>query len=102
MFRYWVSWVQETKDYRPVDYPPNRKILGWWCSGSDSDEHAILCAVVEAKSMPEARDAVYIDWPEATENTDWRFFEEKPVDFIPGDRFPLSDWMESRFSPAKK
>jgi hypothetical protein len=96
MSRYWVSWAQETEDYRPVDYPPNRKILGWWCSGTDADDKAILCALVEAAGPSDARDAVYIDWPEATQNTDWRFFEEKPADFVPGDRFPLSDWMNER------
>jgi len=102
MQRFWVSWVQRTEDYRPVNYPPNRRILGWWCSGSDSDENAVLCAVVEANNESEVRDAVYTDWPELAENPDWRFMEEKSDTFVPNDRFPISGWMTSRFDRKKK
>jgi len=27
---------------------------------------------------------------------DWRFFEERAPDWMPGDRFPLSDWSKER------
>ena len=90
MKRFWISWRQPTEDYRPLTDPPHPQVLGWWCSG-----HTTLCAAVEANSEVEARMYVRIAWPEASE---WRFCEEKPADFVPGDRFPLSDWMRERFA----
>jgi hypothetical protein len=101
--RYWLSWIQPTKDFRPLTDPPNAAILGWWCSGYDSDDNATLCAGVEAKSERSAKAAVHIDWPEAKV---WRFCEAVPDDFMPSDRFPLKDWAlqrwERRPSPAKE
>jgi len=94
MKRFWVSWVQTTQDFRPLSDPPNIRILGWWCSGIVSPKYN-LCAVVEAESVDAAHEAVLIDWPESDE---WRFIEEKPKDWLPGDRFPLSDWMVERFT----
>lgn len=94
--RFWISWVQRTDDYRSFTFPPKESILGWWCSGYDADEKAILCAVVEAKSVAAAWLAVHAEWPEA-ERSNARFCEVKSSDFVPGDRFPLSDWMKARF-----
>lgn len=93
--RYWISWYQPTEDYRPLSDPPNEHVLGWWCSGSRiSDDAATLCAVVAGADEHEAKAAVKCDWPEATE---WRFVEEKPSDFIPGDRFPVEGgWVKQR------
>ena len=99
--RFWVSWVCEEEDYRPLAYPPNPRILGWWCSGEDANGNTVLCAAVEARDEEAARDAIYADWPEAERTTDtigWRIFGEiETPDWRPGDRFPLSDWMISRF-----
>lgn len=43
-------------------------------------------------------------WPEAAadmKENGWRFFEhDKGSDWIPGDRFPLADWMKERFGLA--
>lgn len=106
MKRFWISWYQPTEDYRPLTDPPNAAILGWWCSGyGESAEirklwgltprqtSATLCALVNADSRESAENAVHIDWPEATE---WRFCYERECDFLPGDRFPLSDWVRDR------
>lgn len=90
--RYWVSWYQPTKDYRPLTYPPNEAILGWWCSGAST-----LCALVSASDKVEAGAAITKDWPEAKE---WRFVYEKGDKWLPGDRFPLKDWMRDRFRKA--
>jgi hypothetical protein len=96
MKRFWISWWQPGEDHRPLGYPPNESILGWWCSGSrdagpDRQERSV-CAVVKAASEYDARMAVLRDWPEAT---DWRFCNEEADDYRPGDRFPLSDWNDS-------
>jgi len=98
--RYWVSWIQKTEDYRPLTFPPNRRILGWWCSGYDyegDNEYATICTLIEADCIAEATASVLIDWPESIESgDDFRFFEEKSDDWLPGDRFPFSDWMNER------
>ena len=97
--RYWVSWYQPTADYRPVDYPPNKSVLGWWCSGY-SDEGATLCAVISGKNQADVYQAIHKDWPEAN-MYDLRFCEEKPNDWTPSTRFPMSDWMIKRFEHSR-
>ena len=94
---YWCSWVCDNDDHRPVTYPPNEAILGWWCSGYDSQYNAILCALVQADSESLALSSVEQDWPEFDGN--WRYIRE--TDTLLTDRFPLSDWMEPRVSAAR-
>lgn len=94
MTRFWGSFIQPTEDFRPINYPPNESILGWWKSGEDSNGHAILCAAIQAEDDATAREAVTTDWPEAEE---WRFLDAMgPTWRITSDRFPLSDWMKTR------
>ena len=100
MARFWISWVQDTEDHRPLAYPPNKSVLGWWCSGYDAYDRPVICAAVEARQEADARDAILKEWPEALNAGDWRFFERRQDDFAPGDRFPLSDWMRERFQPV--
>ena len=93
--RYWVGWYQPTEDYRPMMYPPNEHILGWWCSGQRfSDDAWMVVAVVEADGEEGVEAAILEDWPEVEE---WNFITEQGSNFVPGDRFPLSDWMVERF-----
>lgn len=100
MKRFWVSWVQCTEDCRPLNYlSPSAAILGWWRAVT-SEEGTIIWACVEARFESDARDAILKDWPEAMESGDWRFFERKPDDFIPDDRFLVPDWMQARFKPT--
>lgn len=94
---FWISWYQPTEDHRPLTYPPNESVLGWWCSGS-TDDSSVLCALVRAKDEDDAKAAITKDWPEAN---DWRFCNEKP-DLSLSDRFMLTDWMEPRFKEARK
>lgn len=68
MNRWWLSWYQPGPDYRPLTYPPNEQILGWWCTGqggpvagSDVDLFT-LCALVEAKTEAAAWKAVRKDF----------------------------------------
>lgn len=97
--RFWISWVQTTDDFRPLTDPPNKAILGWWCSGY-TDRGATLCAAVEAASEGSAEQAVMIDWPEAA--GEWRFCERVEDNFRPSDRFPIGrDWMKERFGGAE-
>ena len=91
---FWVSWFQPTKDYRPLTFPPNENILGWWCSGERSDGQSSLCALVNDYSEDEAKNSIHKDWPEADE---WRFCKEKDSTKL-SDRFPLNDWQEKRIN----
>ena len=104
--RFWISWVQRTEDYRPKYYPPHHSILGWWCSGYDTEGHAILCACVEAKDAAAASSAIIHEWPEVKEliksGEGWRFYNRNVSEaWRPGDRFPLSDWMVERFEKRR-
>ena len=91
--RYWISWEQRTVDHRPLAFPPNKGVLGWWCSGYTEDGWATLCAAVDADNEEGAKSTVKIDWPEAGE---WRYCEQRADDWMPNDRFPLKDWMVER------
>jgi len=92
--RFWMSWYETSEDYRPVTFPPNEHILGWWCTGVRlEDEASTICAWVEANDEEEAKDYIYEDWPGEHE---YRFTEQVDGDWVPGDRFPLSPWMEER------
>lgn len=97
--RFWVSWECTANDYRPLSFPPNEAICGWWCSGYSADDNAILCAVVDAENEGGVMKAVYADWPEAenyVREFDWRFFKPQDTNWKPGDRFPASEWMLER------
>lgn len=91
--KYWASWNQYTNDWRPLNYPTNHCIIGYWCSGYAGSTngqgyptYSTVCAVIEANSKEAAIAAILEDWPEATHDV-WRFFDEKPIDWRPGDRF---------------
>lgn len=87
--RYWISWLQPTDDYRPLTYPP-KDVIGYWCTGQECGESSqayILCAVVTAENVQEAKNAILINWPEAER---WRFADMKSDTWMPSsDRFPL-------------
>ncbi len=96
---YWVSWYQPTEDYRPLSYPPNESILGWWCIGSRIDDGAFtLCALVKAMNADNAKQNIIKEWPEAIE---WRFCDQRKTLML-SNRFPLSDWMIERFEQELK
>ena len=89
----WISWLQPTEDYRPLTYPPNKEILGWWCSGY-TDEAATLCALVQAEDEQAAKAEVIKEWPEAER---WRFCERRETKDL-GDRFKPTGWMVERLA----
>ena len=93
---WWISWYQPTDDHRPLTYPPNDAVLGWWCSGERcSDGASTLVAHVRSSDEDAAKAAIRTDWPEAGE---WRFCERRSGRPEPGGRFPLSDWMRERYA----
>jgi hypothetical protein len=93
--RYWISWWQPGADCRPLHFPPKEhRVLGWWRSGTD-DARTSICALVAASTEWTAKAFVAEDWPESID-AEWRFVEEKANDWMPGERFPLSGWMEVR------
>ena len=95
---YWVSWYQPTQDFRPLSFPPNKNILGWWKTGENDYGESILVAMVNVKSIDDIPLLVNKDWPEAI---NWRFKEERfSLDL--SDRFPLNDWMITRFNKFKE
>ena len=94
MKRFWLSWIQPGYDYRPMSFPPGKGILGWWLTGKDSQDRAILCALVEAKDEQDAWHQVWLDWPDMG---DRRFATEQDKDYqVISDRFPLKDWIKER------
>lgn len=94
---YWLSWMQPTKDFRPLAFPPREPILGWWRSG-ETDDGWTLCAMVLAPDEQSAKALIRTEWPEAEQ---WRFCDEKASAGL-SDRFPLSDWMRPRFAAIDK
>lgn len=90
-YRWWLSWYQPTEDHRPLTFPPNESILGWWCSGS-GEEGATLVALVAAPTERKAWAAVRQDWPDKGGH---RFCKAVSADYRPGDRFPINGWMEA-------
>lgn len=91
--RYWMSWIVPDEDYRPITFPPNQSVLGWWKSGETSNEEAILCGLISAPDEEAAKNCILEDWP----GVKWRFCEPKDSTYVvSSDRFPLSEWMKSR------
>lgn len=62
---YWISWHQPTEDYRPLTDPPHPQVMGWWCSGYDAYDIALLCACAEQSGSDGLR-------PTFLGSNDWR------------------------------
>ena len=96
--RFWYSWMEPMdpaaeNDCRPLTFPPNASILGWWCSGEGSN-YFTLVAWIQAADEASVRNAVLVDWPNAGNE---RFCKSVENDWRPSDRFPLSEeWMTQR------
>ena len=91
---YWVSWYQPTQDFRPLSFPPNKNILGWWKTGENTSNESTLVAIVNAVSVKDAEKLIRKDWPEVT---NWRFIEKKST-LLLNDRFLLTNWMIERIN----
>ena len=96
---FWMSWWQKTDDYRPITYPPNKGIIGWWCTGMRlQDEANSICAMVIAENELEAKNTIKQDWPESEE---WRFCGEVENTTL-SDRFRIENWMQIRIDEFNK
>lgn len=89
---YWIGWYQPTEDHRPLRFPPQRLVFGWWCTGQDMEDNFTMVAWVKARNEEEAKETILTEWPEAER---WRFCERKER-IESSDRFPFSDWMKKR------
>lgn len=101
MKRFWISWIQLTIDYRPLQDPPQpENIKAWWCSGKDSRDCAILCAIVDAPDAGAAQGFIERAWDSSGQDVgDFRFIEEREQDWLPNDRFPITkDWEKQRLN----
>lgn len=106
MRRFWIRWTQPTEDERPITFPPNEAILGWWRTGYTCDHTQdlpvvpILCALVEADNQDKAIAAIKQEWPEAEMPPDdlavWGLVQVELDWLPPRDRFPPSQWMSLR------
>ena len=80
--RFWMSWVDQgvTVPRRPT----GGDVVAHWISGYQGNS-AIHCAVIDAPSLDDAQGVVARYWSPR----EWRFCDEKPVDWMPAaDRFP--------------
>ena len=101
MKNWWASFVSAEDDYRPLTSPPNPAIIGWWCSGYDAADNATLCLWIRADDEESVAEVIRKDWPEF----DGAFRigpDQMGNEASPGDRFPLSDWMEERAIAATR
>lgn len=89
---FWVSW--EDTSGKALKKLPGSRILGVWCSGYSDDAECIV-AWVKAKTVGEVVVAVEAEWPSKEERR-WRFLSPCEKGWTPGDRFPLSKWMQAR------
>ena len=89
MHRYWIGFY--AKQLR--DNPPKMPVLGAWNTGKLFSSYVwVMCAVVEAQNIPEAKQAINENWSLADDP--WRFVLTKPEGwFVDSDRFPKEDWM---------
>jgi hypothetical protein len=87
---FWMSWYEPTPDGEFAPYTwPLPKGNHYWCSGWVADESAAtLCALVMAPSEEDAKKMVR-RWWKHRRPTEWRFCNERPNGWTPGDRFPI-------------
>lgn len=101
MKRFWVSFYFLDSDYRPIGWPPEPGILGYWDSGTRCEDGATTLVIwLEAENAEKAKELLGSDkcWPEVAQGVEWRFFEERDLDWRPNDRFPLAAWSKERLT----
>lgn len=89
--RWWISWYQPPDksgvwDYRSIVWPLPETIIKYWLSGQ-TETHMTVCVLAEG-SEKSVRSALKKCWPEFPGGGE-RFFEGKPSNWTPGDRFPM-------------
>lgn len=89
MRKYWASWLHNASLGEFELHSP------WWISGVVDDEadSETICAAIIAKNEDDVKLQVNNSYDKKPENLVWRFCEERPDDWKPGDRFPFKKWM---------
>jgi len=94
--RFWISW------YTAIEDDPKKAPFQWWVSGECCSEPTLwtICAVIDAKDEKAAKKIALKAFPDAAQlpkgmhfngnREGWRFCDEKPLDWTPGDRFPAA------------
>lgn len=93
MKRYWATWETPTECFLPMTYPPTPAIKGWWKIETNDTGEAILCAVVDADGIKDAKAQIIYDWPEATS---FNFCNMKSTSWMPSKKYILEKWMKER------
>lgn len=103
MAYFWTSWKhyfkeddEASQDYRPLTYPPNEGVLGWWCTG-EGDNYFTLVGMIKADTEEKAWEVVSVDWPGYEER-----FIESVTDLTLSDRFRLEGWAKERFAAEQQ
>lgn len=113
MARFWLSWLESAEDYRPLTYPPNEAVLGWWMTGTAYDKATkegglegyrgtTICALVSAENEETAKEAIRKDWPGAMSEENTRFCRQVEPTYLPNNRFKLADWQRERLGLTKE
>lgn len=65
-----------------------------------ADGATTLVIFLEADNEEKARELLGSAecWPEVAKGVEWRFFNTVEADWLPNDRFPLSDWAKERLN----
>lgn len=93
VMRFWVSWFYMDGDCRPLTYPQHGAVIGWWKTGDREDGAQSIVALVETTDQDTAVITIKHEWPNVVE---WRFIKPVAMNWLPGDRFPLSELMRQR------
>lgn len=95
---FWVGWQFKGADWRPIHFPPNEGILGWWKTGEAACGEPTISTLVgwvEAETEEAAVALVSEEWDVDLRGGDLRFVEQKQK-VVTSDRFPTKDWMVGR------
>ena len=97
LIRFWVRFHEPSEDFRPLTDPPSPPVISWWCTGTDANSQAIICAVVDAHSVNDAKSVIRSAWtPSEIEEPD-----EKPAGWMPDPgRFPPRPPKSTTTAPA--
>lgn len=86
---FWMSWWHHDR------YGAFELHSPWWSSGFRGDDATSICAAVLAEDEEAAREVVLASYDKRPDDVEWRFTEERPLDWSPfTSRFRKADWMK--------
>jgi hypothetical protein len=90
MKRFWISWWDTSTE--PGQHLPVGTFAHFWVSGQRMDDvgaHSMV-ALIDAENEDAAWALADVMYPGAS-SSERRFSNEKPLDYTPGDRFPIRE-----------